>query len=239
MKSPDTPVAVKPTPWREMAQRASVVVVAQCCLQHALRRLSNTRACASRVTRSPDLELNVISLLRASALSAFGAWKCMQRQWDTVNSIRDMEDARTVAIGSLGYFIHDWLSMILQRTKGEGDSTMHAHHALSVAITATALRAPSMFTLVAPMCLIEISSIFLNAISVLKAVHGVRATTMRRVQLMFAATFFLTRMMWMPYITSKYMNRQSSLPSARAFLICLNLMNVHWFGKIVDKISLS
>ena len=89
MTPPDTLIAVKPTPWREMAQRASVVVVAQCCLQHALRRLSNTRACASRVTRGPDLELNVISLLHASALSAFGAWKCMLGQWDTVNEEGD------------------------------------------------------------------------------------------------------------------------------------------------------
>lgn len=220
-------VVLQPLPWRDIVTRASVVVGAQ-----YLARLIGRKAMhSSTVAPAPGshVELHAISLLHATVLAAFGA-RSDGRAADP--------HVHTILTGSLGYFVHDWLAMIFLRGDAARlDRTMHLHHALSIFTTCKVLRTPDLWPLVGPVCLIETSSVFLNLMSILQTRRPVPAAAMRAAQLLFAATFFMTRILWLPHLTCTHLLSRSrgSSYQFRGALLSLNVMNVYWFGKIVRK----
>jgi hypothetical protein len=171
------------------------------------------------VEQADRLALLLLSTVHACVVAGYGVWK-----WDS----SDTEGCSAVLSVSLGYFIHD-------SCYGTTDLAMGLHHALGMGLLVTALRTPAVHPAIAPLALVEISSIFLNLKYVLRLVR-VHPWIYRANLAAFALTFVGTRILWMPYVLVQQHEVLAPLGPARWLLAGLSALNVWWCRAIFHRI---
>ena len=66
---------------------------------------------------------------------------------------------------SLGYFVHDFLSL---RSMWAEDPAMVIHHTMGILLIGGTLQKPKVYPVVAPFAVIELSTVFLNIMTMLR-----------------------------------------------------------------------
>ena len=175
---------------------------------------------SQKPVEKPDrLALLLLSTVHACLVAGYGVWK-----WGSANT----EGCSAMLAVSLGYFIHDLCY-------GTPDLAMGLHHALGMGLLVMALRTPAVHSAVAPLALVEISSIFLNLMYVLRMVR-VHPWIYRANLAAFALTFVGTRILWMPYVLVHKHKVLAPLGHARWLLAALSALNMWWCRAILRRL---
>ena len=116
---------------------------------------------------------------------------------------------------------------------------MVIHHSMGILLLGGALQAPKVYPIVAPFAVIELSTVFLNIMTMLRMAKQEGSTMFRANLLAFVLTFFVTRVAWMPYITFKFIHKEPllQLGTTRYSLAVLSFLNMYWFRGIIAKLK--
>ena len=177
-------------------------------------------------------ELCALGSVHAAALAAYGLKKCFAPRTTWL----DPRGCKRLCAVSLGYFLHDFLSL---RSMWSQDPAMIVHHSMGILLLGAVLRKPAVYPVVAPFAVIELSTVFLNMMTMM-TMAGKKGGAMFNANLgCFVSTFFVTRILWMPFITAKFLNKEPlvQLGATRWGLVVLSCLNVYWFRGIIAKIA--
>ena len=177
-------------------------------------------------------ELCALGMIHAGVLAYYGIKKCFFPR----TSWMDPRGCKRLISASLGYFMHDFLAL---RSMWADDPTMVVHHLAGLALLGSALHKPEVYPMVGPYAVIELSTIFLNGIAMLREVR-MEDTPLNHACLgLFVVTFFVTRVVWMPYVTARFYDheRMKALGRARPGLLVLTVLNIYWFKAIIAKVQ--
>ena len=115
---------------------------------------------------------------------------------------------------------------------------MVIHHTMGILLLGGTLQKPKVYPVVAPFAVIELSTVFLNIMTMLRMAEQERSVMFKANLLTFVLTFFATRIVWMPYLTAKFIHKEPllQLGATRYGLAVLSILNVYWFKGIVAKL---
>lgn len=118
------------------------------------------------------------------------------------------------------------------------DPAMVIHHTMGILLIGGTLQKPKVYPVVAPFAVIELSTVFLNIMTMLRMAEQDLSVAFKANLLAFVLTFFATRIVWMPYITAKFIHKEPllQLGATRYGLAVLSILNVYWFKGIVAKL---
>jgi hypothetical protein len=163
---------------------------------------------------------------------------------------------------ALGYFCHDFIAMRHEMLNDKGDVTvtsffifffcryfgltvfsicvfvgMVLHHVAGITLIAGVIKAGrSVRRFIPAIAVIELSSVFLSLMWLVKEVGWESSRTFKAILGLFASSFFATRVVGMNYMLLQIWDDQDfkNLGVIRYLLLVLSALNMYWFAKIVN-----
>ena len=210
--------------------------VASCSLfKIILRRILNKIEFYKIIKNKNKLELNVIAILHSILLTGYGIKQIFYSDNTSNNTLDNANNCRNIISISLGYFIHDLIEI---RSSWIKDPSILLHHLMAIILNSTALCTPKIFPMCAPFAIVELSSIFLNIMYILRMTNQTNTCIFKANLIAFVSTFFATRIVWMPYVIIQTYNKEPMihLGNAQLILPILSSLNFWWFKGILKKV---
>lgn len=139
---------------------------------------------------------------------------------------------------SLSYFLHDFLVTLPEWQAHPADLV---HHLLGLCLVFSCMVNVSAARLCAHILVTESSTPFLNLMWLLKKLNYEKGRTMRVSMVLFVATFFVSRLVYLPYTTwMAYWHLWNGLvlpaPQTEVAMVSLCVLNAYWFNRIVKML---
>lgn len=181
------------------------------------------------IQRHTSFELNVVGTLNAVVVASYGIHKCFlsPRGW------RDVRGCHRICAWLLGYFVHDLCAMAPVWWK---DPTLAQSHAVAIFCCGFVLRHPELRPFVAPLSVVEVSNVFLNLLWGLREAGLGQSQLSKLTLVLFVATFFASRVVWMPLVVSRVLNKPElkARGAWRFALVGMMMHNFHRFRQIIQ-----
>ena len=194
---------------------------------------------AAPAKRRSRAELYMLSTLNCALCVGVALKILLQRQTKSSDERAAWECAVVTSLGKLelGYYLHDLIAILPQCREHPADVFHHVCGLVMMSLTLNQL--DSLHEFVAPMLLVDASTIALNLLWFQRE-FKVGTSQTRRLQLLFASMFFVLRVLWLPAFL--YQKRRdepekfSALGCAgEATLSCIVLLQLYWFSLIAAK----
>ena len=216
-------------------------------LRDRLGRYTWYQALQGKADRTNLFELYILSIVNATGISAYSLWKIFGT--GTSNTV----GATRLLATALGYFLHDFIAM---RREFSNDWSMFFHHVFGIAVISNVNRSCAIvsnlscltccFTqvMVAPketkryipmFGVIELSTVFMSLMWLLRETGNNKGRFFKANLIMFATTFFGTRILLMPAKLKEAWTEKDfqALGVAKYMMAGLCGLNVYWFIKLV------
>lgn len=217
--------------YKDIAKITSMSVIGCSLLKTGIRRILTKTNFYKSIKNSRMIELNIIAVLHSILLTGYGI---KQTFFPNTFWYKTTGCGHIISI-SLGYFIHDTIACYSSWKK---DPTMLLHHLSCIGLNSSVLYVPKIYPLCAPFAIAELSSIFLNIMYTLHSTNQ-KNTILSTLNLgAFVSTFFVTRIVWMPYILIRFFNKEPiiQVKCAQWLLSVLCSLNFWWFNGILKKV---
>lgn len=145
-----------------------------------------------KADRTKLFELYILSIVNASVITAYSIYKMLV--------LRDSHNTRgctRLLASALGYFCHDFVAM---RREFKNDRGMLIHHILGISLITMVMKGQeNVKRFVAPVAMIELSTIFLSGMWLLRETGRSNTIAYKLCLGAFASTFFGTRIVGLNY----------------------------------------
>ena len=186
-------------------------------------------------SKSPTLlKLDIISLFHSVILTYYGIkYHFLIDNNSTKEILRNNEEnISKIVIFSMGYFITDLIGSYKVNLLS---LPIILNHISGILIQYKMLSNLNNYPIIFSFAITEISSIFLNIMSILTNIDKNNLKLYNYIKYMFATSFFVARIIYSPLLLIN--NRKMLIPYGNyKWLICaFPLLNCYWFKKIVSK----
>ena len=173
--------------------------------------------------------INIVAIIHSLILTLYGFKKCFfpYNYWyNTLGSY-------SIMTFTCSYFIQDLINLEFKYS----NISFIVHHILAILLVFTSIYTKEVHHLIAPFSLVELSSVFLNIGYVLQLLNKKNSFIYKLNYVVFMQTFFITRIIWMPFLIYKFIfyKNISEVKYAEWCITFLASLNIFWFKYIVQK----
>eukprot|EP00736_Rhodelphis_marinus_P009874 Rmarinus@m.18276 len=193
--------------------------------------LFNFYGCLSD-SRRDRYDLYVLSIIHAIMVTSYGAIKLASEGFPSTPHWNDI-----VATLTFGYFVHDFWATRAEWMKYKLDVF---HHILGMSGCALGLYVQNaqLFAIVPAFLICEGSTISLNMMWFMRESGSTDSLMYHAFKLSFATTFFLTRVVWLPFVmyyVQSHMTVFHEYPLFALTMYAVTALQFYWFKGIVSK----